>query len=833
MDLQLKDFQRDALVEMSKCFASAQGLVAGNQQAAVLLNAPTGSGKTVIMTALIDELLGGNADGSEGDTELVFLWLTDDPELNLQSAEKMLATSSVLTAFSVIPIDTRVNAETFIPGKVYFLNTQKLASSTSYVKRGDGREYTLWAMVRNTISQDKTKFVLIIDEAHRGARGREATEAETIMQVFVKGNGQLPEAVPLVIGVSATPKRFVDLCGSMNRPLLRVDVPPEEVRESGLLKEFIDLYHPDEAQPSQVTMLNGAIDAWNEYCTRWRAYGKSQGETVPEPVLLVQVEDTKAGSGKASRTDLGMVVSTLLDKMKRIDHEFIAHAFQEGTAVEVDGRNIRYIAPSRIEADSDVKVVLFKTSLNTGWDCPRAEVMVSFRTARDETNIAQLVGRMVRAPMARRIDADEHLNTVALYLPFYDADAVDKVVTRLTGDPDLVPPMEVRKGRTGMSLIRASGADECFKLMEALPTYTVPRLVRSSPISRLGKLAALLAELELETDPVKSYRAELADSLQNQRAALDEDPDFRLLTSEAGLLEIRRRRIALAASDTGQAKSLESKAIVDDVDLERLFSDSGRLLGEGLHKEYLRRRILIDQTDGRTARIELCALVQAPGVLASINAHADTKRHEWVTDHKAAINRLGDKYKQILRDIEGGGDSPELTSISMPNEIEARSGTTVWDKHIYVDPETGKFPAEFNSSWERKTIKAELENKSVVWWLRNLDRKPWSVCAPRRHGARWRGIYPDFIFFRQTESGIIADIVDPHLLNDQHAPVRAAALAEYANRHVADYGRIEMVIYENKEDDTGKRIDLMNPSLRDRVAKVRDHAHLKDIFDNP
>ena len=833
MDLELKDFQTDALAELSKCFASAQILVASDQNAAVLLNAPTGSGKTVIMTALIDELIGGDADGGEGDPDLVFLWLTDDPELNLQSAEKILATSSVLSAFDVVPIDTRVNAEIFLSGKVYFLNTQKLASSTSYVKRGDGREYTLWEMVRNTIARDATKFVLVIDEAHRGARGREATEAETIMQVFMKGNGQLPEAVPLVIGVSATPTRFVDLCTDIGRPLLRVDVPPEEVRESGLLKEFIDLYHPDEAQPSRVTMLSGAIDAWKEYCKRWQAYGKSQGEPVPDPVLLVQVEDAKAGSGKVSRTDLAMVISTLVDKLKPADHEVIAHAFQEGTAVKVDGRSLPYIAPSRIEADSSIKVVLFKTSLNTGWDCPRAEVMVSFRAARDETNIAQLVGRMVRAPMARRIDADEHLNTVALYLPFYDADAVDKVVTRLTGDPDLVPPMKVRKGGNAVSLIRASGADKCFKVMEALPTYTVPRLVHSNPISRLGKLAALLGELKLETDPVKSYRAELADLLRTECGALKHDPDFRMLTSEAGLLKIRQRRIALAARDTGGEKSVASKAAIEDVDLERLFADAGRLLGEGLHKEYLRRRIALDQTDGRTARVELCALVQMPGVLDIVNGHANTKRVEWITNHKAAINGMGDRYKQVLRDIEGGGDSPALTTISMPNEIETRRGTTVWDKHIYVDPETRKFPADFGSSWEQKTITAELKSTSVVGWLRNLDRKPWSVCAPRRHGARWRGIYPDFIFFRETQSGIIADIVDPHLLNDKDAPVRAAALAEYASRHVADYGRIEMVIYENKEDDAGKRIDLMDPSLRDRVAKARDHAHLKDIFDNP
>src|SRR5689334_23855465 len=46
----------------------------------------------------------------------------------------------------------------------------------------------------------------------------------------------------------------------------------------------------------------------------------------------------------------------------------------------------------KIHDDPDVRVVFFKTSLNTGWDCPRAEVMMSFRAATDSTYIAQLVG---------------------------------------------------------------------------------------------------------------------------------------------------------------------------------------------------------------------------------------------------------------------------------------------------------------------------------------------------------------------------------------------------------------------------------------------------------
>jgi len=87
--------------------------------------------------------------------------------------------------------------------------------------------------------------------------------------------------------------------------------------------------------------------------------------------------------------------------------------------------------PSRIAEDRNIKVVFFKENLSTGWDCPRAETMMSFRHAKDATYIAQLLGRMVRTPMQTRILVDEVLNDVHLYLPYFDADTVQKVVEEL------------------------------------------------------------------------------------------------------------------------------------------------------------------------------------------------------------------------------------------------------------------------------------------------------------------------------------------------------------------------------------------------------------------
>lgn len=836
MKLTMKGFQIDTVVELRTKLDAARGLAASTP-AAVLLNAPTGSGKTLIVTALIDELLeGGELDASDAEPNSVFVWLTDQPELNKQTYDKMLATSGVLTSSRLVIIDAGFDSERLEPGRVYFLNTQKLGSGTSFVTRGDARTFSLWETLAATAAASGTRLVLIIDEAHRGAKGKDVAEAETIMQKFVKGDKDIV-AIPLVLGISATPDRFVKLCNDTNRPLLRVDVDPELVRESGLLKEFVDLYHPDDEQPSEATMLREAIVAWKTYEAEWAAYGKAQNETVPDPVLLVQVADAKSRSSTLSRTDLEMVVGTLEKELspERDDGRWIAHAFQEETEIVVGGVAVRRIAPSAIDADPHVKVVLFKSSLNTGWDCPRAETMVSFRSAKDETNIAQLVGRMVRAPLARRIDANEHLNTVALYLPYYDRKTVEKVIQRLTSDPSNVPPTKVREGNRTQSLYRASKLDDCFAALAALPTYTIPRSRPMKPVARLAKLAALLAELSLESDPVKTYRALLTGVLGGERSRLAADDEFKKLVNEAAILDIRRRRFNYASIAEGdestELSGVTMRAAIADADIDDLYAEAGRLLGEGLHREYLRKRRNDGETDSQKIKLELFALANTKGVLYKVAAAADAQRKRWITNHKVAIRASDEKYRQALREIEGGGSEPELTTIDPPSNIEGMTEGEEWSKHLYVNA-SGEYHEEFTSSWEHKVVTTETARDDVVGWLRNQDRKPWSLCVKRLEGTKWVGIYPDFIFFRLTASGVIADIIDPHLLSDEYAPRRAAALAKYASDHGEDFGRIEIIIYANAKDPTGKRLDLMDEETRKRVASVSSHEHLRHLFES-
>jgi type III restriction enzyme len=838
MRITLKTFQEDYVEELQRHFEMVQSIATSEQTVALLLNAPTGSGKTVMATALIETLLRGT-DTTDPDPAYSFLWLTDQPELNKQTFEKMKGTAD-LPDESLLIINGTFDQERLRPSRVYFLNTQKLGANSSFVRSGDKREFTLWDTITNTVTADPKHFVLIIDEAHRGTQGKDAVEAETIVQKFLKGSPRELPAIPLVLGISATPDRFVQLCGATNRPLFKVEVDPERVRESGLLKELVDLYHLGEKQPGDVTMLIQAAKDWLTYREEWAAYGATEHEAAPRPVLVVQVEDTRSGSASRSRTDLVLVVGTLAKALgAEATDGWLAHAFQDDSGFDVGSHHVRYLAPSEIDQDGQVKVVLFKTSLNTGWDCPRAEVMVSFRTAKDETAIAQLVGRMVRAPLARRVDANEHLNTVALYLPFYDSDTVEKIVKRLTGDPGIMPPTRVREGKESVTLQRNPDLTVCFDALQALPSYTVPPSRPIKPVVRLGRLASLLAATGLEQDPVKTYRSRLVAVLEEEREALECDSVFTQLMEEALLLDVRRRRIVWGApSEDAEQKPLlppqvavaAIKAAVADENIDDLFAEAGRRLGEGLHKEYLRVR-MDGGVEPRRAKLEVYALVATPTVLERIDTDATEQRTDWTKKHKAAFGRLDEQYRQAFRELQGSGAESVAETIEAPPSIEWTKAKRRWPRHLYVDAKGG-FPEDFEaSSWEPKVVEAELKNDDVVGWLRNPPRKPWSLCVTRLEGTRYVPFYPDLIFFRKTSGGIIADLIDPHLLAAEDMPARAVRLAQYAQMHSHQFGRIEIVIYENAKHEVGKRIDLTDERLRKRVAQLTTTQQLRSLFE--
>ena len=458
MKVNLISFQDKAIKELRVDIADALDTYRRRQKTQVVsLQAPTGAGKTIIAAALIEDIYFGMtlADGTTFDEqpEAIFVWLSDSPELNAQSKQKIeLKTDKLRFGQCVTISEESFDMEMLEDGHIYFLNTQKISRSGKLTQHSDDRQYTIWETLDNTIQNKADRLYFIIDEAHRGAKStREAGTDTTIMQRFIKGyeyteNGirRKMRSMPVVLGISATAERFNTLIGNTaNVGLQKYVVTADEVRGSGLLKDRIVITYPeDPTRNNDIVLLEAAVDEWLKKCTRWRQYTVEQHYANVDPVLVVQV--CQGSGGALSDTNLEDVLAKIEEKAGiRFKEGEVVHCFGEGATVELNGLHIPHVKASEIADDHRIRVVFFKEALSTGWDCPRAETMMSFAVRNDPTYIAQLLGRMVRTPLQMRVARDEFLNDVKLYLPHFNKDTVKKVVEELQSNEGGDIPTEI------------------------------------------------------------------------------------------------------------------------------------------------------------------------------------------------------------------------------------------------------------------------------------------------------------------------------------------------------------------------------------------------------
>lgn len=434
MKVELFSFQEKALAGLRMQSAEALGSYHRTHSPQVVsFTAPTGAGKTIIMASLIESIYFGD-DSYPDQQNAIFVWLSDSPQLNEQSKQKIdLKADKIRLDQCVTITEETFDREVLDDGHIYFLNTQKLGKSSNLTKHSDTRQYTIWETLANTAREKSDHLYLIIDEAHRGMQGREASRATTIMQKFLKGSSEdkLPP-MPVVIGMSATSERFNRLVEGTSSTIHKVVVTADEVRASGLLKDRIVITYPEESSLNKdMAVLQAAADNWKEKWDHWTQYCREQHYSYVNPIFVVQV--LSSTGDRVSDTDLDDCLCKIEERTGfHFSEGEVVHTFgQTSASITVNGLNVCYEEPSRIADNRNIKVVFFKENLSTGWDCPRAETMMSFRHAKDATYIAQLLGRMVRTPMQARILVDEVLNDVHLYLPYFDAETVKNVVEEL------------------------------------------------------------------------------------------------------------------------------------------------------------------------------------------------------------------------------------------------------------------------------------------------------------------------------------------------------------------------------------------------------------------
>ncbi|MEO5315552.1 DEAD/DEAH box helicase family protein [Pseudarthrobacter sp. CC12] len=887
----------------------------GERVTAVQLTAPTGSGKTVIASAVIEAALFGAEDFAP-NPDWTFLWISDDPSLNEQTARKFLTASDKISHGTIEIIEPSFDQKVLDPGKVYFLNVQKLNSSARLSKEGGGdlREYSFWSTLTNTIDMRPDKLVIMIDEAHVGMKTERSRD--TIVSRIIGGAKTGRPPAPVIVGITATPKRFEKAMDTMKRRVRATRIGVDQVQASGLLKDGLVLASPQQiaANFNESALLRHAVATVRRYEQDWATYSAQNNEPQVLPALVIQVGNTP------SNDELSAIIRVILESWPALKTHNICHTFGEHNVLKVGAYAIPYSNPEDIQDDLDIRVVLCKQAITTGWDCPRAEVLLSYRVVEEEDAITQIIGRMIRTPLARRVEHNEALNYVHCFLPRFNKAGVKKIADRLKlGDdsfrqewvhpetmdkdtlPELVPAVPstqmtlagstlakrattfntglhdelIRRreaqqddaklfedeaeqpstpraelaevpapeeeliiveeqeltdgpGPTGVSVITQENVrlgrnplidPNVFEQLLELPSYVIPGVQYRTQVDRLKNFATLLTgggKNAILQGASKIANERLLQVLRETRLQLDASEKFQEQADKLAHFFIENEVTTLfdgnAVLEIEQLEEVE----IDSKGVEQLFAQAERRIGRTMANAYLNERYEADG-DTFTMMMSVAVVAHQPGVKEKLEQVANATIVEWFKEYQTQINKAPALLKAQIDEVRSEATEPEPTVISLVENKPFPVAEVVWPKHLLSSP-TGDYPVKLNE-WEIHVLDTELQDDNCLGWYRNPSTGSGALTVPYTMNGRHRGLTPDFVFFHQTDDGVVASILDPHAQSLSDSIPKLRGLAKYAKDHGDEYQRIESII---KINDVFYSLNLKDKAVQTVVEAYRE-----------
>lgn len=934
MKIELRQFQQEALKKLRQhSNASIRDYLQDKNPQIISFTAPTGAGKAIILSSLLESIFMGDENNIERPNSIA-IWLSDDPELNDQSKDKIETYADRIPFGQCVTIkDPDFDQLVLDDGKIYFLNTQKLATSSNLTKRSDTRQNTIWETLRNTIEQKGDRLYFIIDEAHRGAKSpKEAGKATTIMQKFIFGDPEVElPPMPVVLGMSATVNRFNQLVLDTTSTIRRHIVSADDVRRSGLLKDRITIAYPEEQVANKdMAVLQAATDEWIDKRNHWFQYCQEQHYSHVNPIMLVQVEN---GTGNnITNTDIADCITKIESRYgKKFREGEIVHAFgSPKSAITFGQYSLPYIEPSRISESQNIKIVFFKDTLSTGWDCPRAEAMMSFRRANDSTYIAQLLGRMIRTPKQMRIQVDETLNEVKLFLPHFNQSTVDEIVKSLKEIEGGDLPTEVtgagisnnsvqilsatsntsclgqscsHSGVSSSSVMIAntssvsgcansegsrssipnnsissesedastaptaasigqsattqngaapsvsssnatSGASNGVSSSQTLysrsdildfinhqgyKNYFVRKVKVNDYLKSLFKLARLITTRGIDLQVWNSEKEAAATQIKNYIDSLKAAGDYD--SSVTKVMEFRmRQNVFDSFGDCVDNHISQTLFSTTDSDIDRQLTLSESKLGnEGISYTY--DQLFGNPDDDMVFKLDVIIYAGQTANREALQEWAKEEFHRLKTTYRMkfvnAAPNIREEYERIVKD----GDAVSEYPLNLPSTVELKKddGGIVYTDHLYADAE-GKAQFKLNT-WEQPVLQAEQANPEFVCWLRNLDRKPWSLTIPYTSNNDEKPMFPDFLIVRRSGDDLVVDVLEPHNQSFEDNLAKAKGLAQYAATE-QKMGRIQLIRVTDGIGGTKHlhRLDLTNSLVRDKVLHCNSNDELTSIF---
>lgn len=385
MTLEIKQYQENTIGQLVKSVSDLLAKDASNK--VCVFQSPTGSGKTVMLAKFIEEII-----KELPETDLCFLWVSiGKGDLHKQSKKSLERIFDGFPNVNLLEEEFFGSRNYIKQNEVVVVNWEKLYSKyasgenkgewkNKVMREGEGVNFI--EVLETT--REKRKIVLIIDESHYASDAQRTNELRQIISADV------------TLEMSATPKIQPTAQDIAKGNAKFVYVDPKDVIEEGMIKKELIINENleklvDDEKTSQDIIIEAA---YNKRLELKEAYNKA-GSNI-NPLCLIQLPNAEAGVAK-----------------KEVIEAFLA----DKGITETNGKLAVWLSEEKSDSldqisdfESEVEFLLFKQAIDTGWDCPRAHILVKLRDIQSYTFEVQTVGRILRMPEQMHYE-DENLNT--------------------------------------------------------------------------------------------------------------------------------------------------------------------------------------------------------------------------------------------------------------------------------------------------------------------------------------------------------------------------------------------------------------------------------------
>lgn len=686
----------------------------------VLVQAPTGSGKTIILLSYIEEYL-------QEHNNYIFVWLTPGKgDLEEQSRSKMTKFLPTLNSKNI----QDVLLQGFESKDTAFINWETITKKGNTALKDTERK-NLYERIKEA-HNNGYKFIAIIDEEHLN----KTIKAESIIEYMN------PE---YIVRVSATTK--------MNKEAEYIEISELDVINEGLITRALYINEG----VSNANVLTNEHEYLLELALSKRKAIKEEylkNNIQVNPLIIIQVP--------SKSDDLIQQIETILNE-KGYSYE------RKNLSIWLSDRkeNIDNIENN----ESNQAVLIMKQAISTGWDCPRAKILVKLRDNMSEEFETQTIGRIRRMPQAHHYD---NILLDNCYLYTFDEKYEETVKQELGNNAKESKVVFLKNEFKNKVLLKKNTFDSSFDSFDERQTFNI-----------------------LRDYYIEKYK--LTNNKNSNRTILEANGYNFKSTIENEI--VQGKIVKIEEIQDANRIMIESKVNTSKNGFE--LRHSINVISSKIGMRYDRTRIMLERMflRGRIFNRKFVDLT-IPEFYAFVINNEEILKH----DFQEAVSQKARQQKLKFEDIkEINWKAPEMDYIKYDSKMK---DPVIYEKAIYIG-----YPSNTIKSNSERMFEKYCENSNnIKWFYKNGESADiyFSLVYIDKVNKKWH-FYPDFIvcdknnelWIIETKGGENSSGSSKNI--DIKVENKFEALKEYSKRYgikwafVRDYDKNNELYYNNTE----------------------------------